>query len=556
MSDLTGPGGLFEIVEEAVLGVPTRVWKNAPSSLRDMWDQSAGHADRTYLVYEDTRYTYAQAHRAVAALARQLTERWGVGQGDRVAIAMRNYPEWALAFWATVAIGAVAVPLNAWWTGAELAYGLADSGAVVLFADRERRERLIGHLDPLRLRAVVAVREPEASAGVEPFDDMIQSLDERLPDVDISPDDDATILYTSGTTGKPKGAVGTHRNIGNFVMNGLYAAATGARVAPPPAEPGAPPPAPPVTLLTFPLFHVGGLQSHLVPYTMYGGTLVLMYRWDAEKAVGLIESEKVTAFSGVPTTVFQLLDAAQRRGVDLTSVTGMSSGATLVPPELVRRIDTQFASRVSPANGYGLTETSGAMVFNAGTRYIEQADSVGVPISPVNEVAVVDDEGRPAPNGIVGEVWLKGPTVVRGYFNNPEATAESFSDGWFHTGDLGRLDEGGRLYVVDRIKDVVIRGGENIYAAEVEGALFEHPDVRDVAVIGLPHPQLGEEVCAVVRLRDGAPVDEDALRRHVAERLAAFKVPARIFFRDEELPRNAAGKVLKRQLREELSAAR
>jgi acyl-CoA synthetase (AMP-forming)/AMP-acid ligase II len=252
--------------------------------------------------------------------------------------------------------------------------------------------------------------------------------------------------------------------------------------------------------------------------------------------------------------VFQLLEVAAAKGKELSSLAGISSGATLVPPELVRRIDEQTQSRATPGNGYGLTETSGAAIANFGAAYVARPDSVGLPIAPVIEVRIAGDDGQPLPPGQVGEIWLKGPTVVKGYYNLPDETAAAFTDGWFHTGDAGRLDEDGYLYVVDRLKDVVIRGGENIYAAEVEAALYEHPDVTEAAIIGIAHDRLGEEVGAVIRTREGASLSEEDVRAHVASRLAAFKVPSKVWITTEELPRNATGKVLKRQLRESFTA--
>ncbi len=544
------PVNPFEIVETEVLGVPMKVFAHQPGSLRQIWDLSAAFGDRDFLVFEHERITFAEAHRMVRVLAHRLLDVHGVRQGDRVAIATRNYPEWAIAYWATVSIGAVAVPLNAWWTGPELAYGLTDSGAVLLFADDERAERLEPHLADTAVRAVVLIRSDRSLPNGEQFADAVAGDAPPIPPVEIAPDDDATIMYTSGTTGRPKGAVQTHRNFGAFLMNGVYRTAMAAAAAPPPSTP----PLPPATLLTLPLFHVGGLQSFLLPFTASGGKVVLMYKWDADEAVELIEREGVTSLAGVPTTVFQLLEAAAAKGVELASLTGLSSGATLVPPELVRRIDEQSKSRVAPGNGYGLTETSGAAIANFGAAYVARPDSVGLPISPVIEVRIAGDDGNPLPVGEVGEIWLKGPTVIRGYFNLPEATAAAFHDGWFRTGDAGKLDDEGYLYVVDRLKDVVIRGGENIYAAEVEAALYEHPDVTEAAIVGIPHPRLGEEVGAVIRVREGSALSDDDVRAHVGARLAAFKVPSRIWISTDELPRNATGKVLKRQLRDSLSS--
>jgi long-chain acyl-CoA synthetase len=535
-------GDMFEIVDAEVRGRPMRVFAATPPSLRALWELSAGHGDATYLVYEGRRYTYADAHRIVGSVGAHLAG-LGVKPGDRVAIAMRNLPEWPMAFWAIVGMGAVAVPLNAWWTGPELAYGLTDSGARVLFADRERLERLQPHLGDTAVE--------HAYAGVEGFEPG------TLPATAIDPDDDATIMYTSGTTGRPKGAVGTHRNLCAHVMNAIYATAgPGAAAAGQggqAAQGDGRPALPAATLLTFPLFHVGGLHSFLVPYTIAGGKVVLMYRWDAATALDLIEAEDVTAVGGVPTTMFELLDEARRQGRSLDSVAGVAAGATLVPPELVRRIDHQLAHRAAPTNGYGLTETSGAAIANTGTNYLAHPDSVGKPISPVMEVRIAAPDGTPAPLGDTGEIWLRGPTVFKGYHGLPEETAAALVDGWFRTGDVGRVDDEGFVYVVDRLKDVIIRGGENVYAAEVEAVLYDHADVAEAAIVGVPDERLGERVAAFVRLRDGATVTPDDLRDHVAGRLAAFKVPAAVVVSAEPLPRNAAGKVLKRELRDRVA---
>jgi acyl-CoA synthetase (AMP-forming)/AMP-acid ligase II len=544
---MTDLGPMFAIETVDVRGVPTKVFTHAPPSLRAIWEGSAAHGANDYLVYEGERTTFAEAHAQVRALATWLRDA-GVQQRDRVAIATRNHPEYAIAFWAAQVLGATVVPLNAWWTGPELVYGLQDSGAVVLVADDERAERIAPHLATTSVRATVLVRGASAIDGT-PFADAIATPEAPLPEIAIDPDDDATIMYTSGTTGRPKGAQQTHRNFGNFLMQGIYRAALAAVDAGPPL-PDAPPPRQMATLLTFPLFHVGGLQSFLLPFTAAGGKVVLMHHWDAEAAVDIVEREQITTIAGVPTTMFQLLEVARDQGKALESLTGISSGATLVPPELVRRIDQQTAARAAPGNGYGLTETAGAAIANFGAAYVANPESVGKPISPVIELRIADPLGEELPAGEVGEIWLKGPTVVAGYFGLPEETAAAFTDGWFHTGDLGRLDDDGNLYVVDRLKDVVIRGGENVYAAEVEAALYEHPDITEAAIIGVPHDRLGEEVGAVVRVRDGAELTEDDVRSHVASRLAAFKVPTHVWLVDEELPRNASGKVLKRELRD------
>jgi long-chain acyl-CoA synthetase len=555
----TGAGDPFEIVEQEVDGVRLRVFAHAPPSLRSIWEQSAAHGSADYLVFEGDRYTFERAHAIVATLAWRLRDGFDVAPGDRVAIAMRNFPEWALTFWAAACVGAVIVPLNSWWTGPELAYGLADSGTKLLVADGERLERLEGHMDGTGVEHVVAARTEQIPNGAWAFAEVLDGpegagRDGALPAVEVGPDDDATIMYTSGTTGRPKGAVGTHRNIGGHVMNAMWAAAAAA-AASSSGPAAATPSAPPATLLTFPLFHVGGLHSFLIPYTVAGGKVVLLRRWDVAQALDLVDAERISSVAGVPTTMFELLDEARRQGRRLDSVTGVAAGATLVPPELVRRIDKQLVSRAAPTNGYGLTETSGAAIANSGADYLAHPDSVGRPVSPVMEVRIADPDGAPVATGEVGEIWLRGPTIIRGYFGNDEATAAAISDGWFRTGDAGRLDGDGFLYVVDRLKDVVIRGGENVYAAEVEAALYEHPDVAEAAIVGVPDERLGEAVAAVVRRHDGATVDAAGLQAHVAGRLAAFKVPSVVHLTPDALPRNAAGKVLKRELRDTLAPA-
>jgi long-chain acyl-CoA synthetase len=564
IAELTAAGGAFEIVTVPVRGLPMRAYSGGPRSLREVLELSRGYADREFLVYQDERWTYEQHYQVAAALARRLRDRHGVAKGDRVAIAMRNYPEWAPAFWACQAIGAVAVPLNAWWTGAELEYALRDSGAVVLIADAERYERLAGLTGGLdALRTVVVVREagqedpgggrfrPAFASGagrltVEAWQDVLADVDPAggLPEAEIDIDDDTTIMYTSGTTGRPKGAISTHRNHCTTLVNTVLAGLVNATLA------GTQPDlsVQPAALQTFPYFHIGGL-SLLYLHTALGAKVVLMYKWDVDEAVMLAGREGVTSFVMVPMLLRQFLDHPQ--AADVTSLLGIAAGAAPVPPDLIRNMEEKYERKVSPANAYGLTETTSAVIANSAEMYFTHPDSVGLP-APGTELRVVDAAtGADVTPGDVGELWIYGPNVVRGYWNDPAGTAAAFTEGWFHTGDLARIDGDGLVYVVDRLKDIVIRGGENVYCAEVEAALYEHPDVADVAIIGVPHRSLGEEVAAVIQLRDGAGTGPDELRAHVAARLAAFKVPSRVFFRTAPLPRNATGKLLKRQLRDE-----
>ncbi len=543
---LTAPGAPFEMEERVIRGIPTRVWKNAPPTLRAVFDGSRAHGELPFIVYEEERLSYAEHYRRSAALARALARRFGIAKGDRVALAMRNFPEWSIAFWAAVSAGAVVVPLNAWMTGAELQYCLEDSGARLLIADAERLERLLPHLAGLRLEAVLVARAGHAlPQGAMRLEDALGD-DGALPEVTIDPEDDATIFYTSGTTGKPKGALGTHRNICTNLLSIAFARARVLlrRGEPLPAPGTAPKTA---TLLSVPFFHATGCHSVLCAVLHGGNKLVLMHRWEPERALRLIERERINSFGGVPSMAWQVLEHPAFERYDLSSVESIGYGGAPAAPELVARIKEKFP-KVMPGNGYGLTETSSVTSQNAAEDYQRKPDSAGLVI-PVCDVRVVDAAGRDVARGEIGELWVKGPNVVKGYWNKPEATAASFSAGWLHTGDLVRIDEEGFLYILDRVKDMLIRGGENVYCVEVEDALYSHPAVMDAAVIGIPHRVLGEEVGAVVQVKPGTAIDETALRRHVGERLAAFKVPVRILLRDEPLPRNANGKILKRELK-------
>jgi long-chain acyl-CoA synthetase len=415
------------------------------------------------------------------------------------------------------------------------------------------------HLPSLDLAAVVVAKAGARDVGTAVrYEDVVggPAPGAPLPTVAIDPEDDATIFYTSGTTGRPKGALGTHRNIcTNLVSLLLGQARNAARAGGQTGAGDAAPAAPPVQnayLLSVPFFHATGCHSVLAANLAFGGKIVIMHKWDPERALELIERERVTTFGGVPSMVWQVLESPSFATRDLSSVRSIGYGGAPAPPELVRRIEAMFPGR-TPSNGYGLTETSSVTTQNIGADYVRKPDSVGVPV-PVCDVQVVGPEGDPLPAGEVGELWIRGPNVVKGYWAKPEATADAFvADGWFRSGDIARIDDEGFVFIVDRAKDMVIRGGENVYCAEVEGALFEHPAVTDVAVFGVPHQVLGEEVAAVVCLRPGASATAEELKAHVRERLAAFKVPAHLWFRAEELPRNPAGKVLKRELRDELA---
>jgi long-chain acyl-CoA synthetase len=539
--------GPFELAEDRSAGYPIRVYKNAPASFRQVLEGTRAFGERTFSIYGDETLTYADHYAQIAALARHLLER-GVAKGDRVAIGMRNYPEWNIAFWACQSIGAIVVALNAWWTGAELSYALDDSAPAALIIDGERLERVRGLIGRPSIKSVVVTRRGHAGEGGVDFAEVVAGGAAELPPADVGPADLATILYTSGTTGNPKGAMATQRNHMTNLMNTLLAG-TVARVMmglPAEADPAAPQSG---VLQTFPFFHIGGLTGLYVGFAT-GARMAMMYKWAPADAVQLIQTHKLSGVSGVPIVVRQLLETAEIMGADMSTLLGVTSGGAPVPPDLIRRIGDQFQARAAPGNGYGLTETTSAVVTNGGADYLARPDSVGRPVITA-EVRIVDDNGVDVPRGDIGELWIRGPNVIPGYWNNPEATEAAFGGGWFRSGDLGYVDAEGFHHVVDRKKDVIIRGGENVYCAEVEAALLEQPKVRDAAVVGLPHPDLGEEVAAVIQVDplDDLPSTADALRAALSERLARFKIPTSIKLTTGDLPRTATGKILKRELR-------
>jgi long-chain acyl-CoA synthetase len=540
----TGP---LELTLDASQGEPPmRVYRNAPASLREVLQSTLAHGDRTYLIYEDETLTYREHYGKAAALAQRLLDA-GVHKGDRVAIGMRNYPEWSLSWWACQAIGAIAVALNAWWTGPELAFALRDAEPSALLIDGERLERLAPLLSDRGVKLELVARRGGVGPGGEDFAEAVATPLAELPAAKVGPSDLATILYTSGTTGNPKGAMATHRNHVTNLMNTMLGGAVARAVANLPApDPAAPQPG---ALQTFPFFHIGGL-SGLYIGAATGSKLALMYKWVPHEGVRLVETHQLTSVAGVPIVVRQLLETARSSGASMASLMGVASGGAPVPPDLIRRIGEQFQARASPGNGYGLTETTSAVIANGGPDYLAHPDSVGRPAITA-DARVVDEDGRDRAVGEIGEIWIRGPNVIPGYWRNPEATEAAFGGGWFRTGDLGLRDEAGLYYVVDRMKDVIIRGGENVYCAEVEAALLEHPRVRDAAVVGLPHQDYGEEVAAVIQvtaadLADPAAADE--IRESLADRLARFKIPTAIRLTEGELPRTATGKILKREL--------
>ena len=501
---LTAPGAPFEINEVEVRGIRVKAFANAAPSLREFWLQSSGHGDKDYLVYGAERWTYTDAHREVASVAAWLSAN-GVSPGDRVAIAMRNYPEWLLAYWATVSMGATVVGLNAWWTGPEMVYGLRDSEPKVLILDRERLDTLTPHRTEIGDFRLVGVRiEGDRPEGLVDWAEL-RGHEPALPDVTVDPDSDACIFYTSGTTGRPKGAQLTHRGCTNNDMAVAFGALSMASAAGMAGrgggEQGAEPPARPplAALVTTPLFHVTANNCVAHAATMAGGKLVLMYKWDVGEALGLIEREKITNLSGVPVMARELIAHPDFDRYDTSTLSALGGGGAQLQPDLVEKIDKQVKT-ARPGTGYGMTETCGIITSVSSDYFVDKPASAG-PAMPNFEVKCVDDEGNELAPGEVGELWVRSAQVIAGYLNRPEATAETITDGWLHTGDVARIDEDGFVFIVDRAKDMVLRGGENVYCAEVETAIFDHDAVAECAVFGMPDDRLGEEVAAAATTR-------------------------------------------------------
>ena len=535
----TGPGQAYELVDAVVGGRTVRVFRHAPASMRALYEQTA--SDLPFLAYQDEHWTFAQAWQAAARIGHVLVHDCGVKHGDRVAIAMRNYPEWVLAFTAITAIGAVAVGMNAHWQADEMAYALADCDARVVFADSERLQRL----EQGTALQVLAVRTDKLPPGARSLAALTAALgDVPMPPANIAPDDLAIMMYTSGSTGHPKGVPSTQRNILSALLSWEADRCVGELLA------GIEPAAPAVqlgTLLAVPLFHVTGLHaSYLVSYRLQR-RVVCMYRWDADAAAALIEREKLSSVVAPAAVTGDLVRVAQQGQHDLSSLLAVGGGGAPRAPEQVRQIAASFGNAL-PNIGWGMTETNAIGAGNGGEDYLRKPASSGR-CSLVLQLKVVDEAGNTLPAGQRGELLVRGTSVFGGYWKRPEANAQDFVDGdWFRTGDVAFIDEEGFLFIVDRIKDLIIRGGENIGCGHVEAALLLHPRVQEAAVYAVPDERLGEEVGATVYASEGLDLDE--LRQFLATQLARFELPRHVVLATQPLPRTPSGKIFKRQIRE------
>lgn len=551
--ELCAVGERFEMESVVVNGREMRCWKHQHRNLIELARHANDHFhERDFIVLEDDRISYGAWYRAVVRLSAALIAS-GIQKGDRVGLAMRNLPEWPVAFFAASATGAIVVPLNAWWTGRELRHGLYQSGSRIVICDGERWDRIrpeMERLPSLEKAFVCRIDDqlPEQAVRLEDVvgvpGDYARLPQGDLPDISIGPEDDATILYTSGTTGVPKGALATHRSNLMHIFGAAYAAARTAR------RRGEQPPAlaAPTLLSAVPLFHVTGLNACLLPVIDAGGTFVMMRKWDAGQALKLIERNKVTTVGGVPTIALGLVDHPDRDNHDLMSLATVFYGGAAPPSELATRIAFELHAR--PSNGWGMTEVCAVGTTHSAEDYINRPDSCG-PAYPGSELRIADPEtGAVLPVGAVGELQIRGPQIIKGYWNNPEATAATIREGWLRTGDLARLDDEGFCFIVGRAKEVIIRGGENIYPLEIENILYQHPAITDAGVVGIPHPSLGEQPAAVVCLAVNCEATASDIKTWLATQIAAYKIPVKIAVLDGTLPRNAAGKVMKADLRD------
>lgn len=529
--ELTGPGGPFEVVVEDVLGAPAQVFRNRRTSLTELLAESAGHGDRDYIVTEDERISFAEHSARVASLARALREDYGVRQGDRVAILAANSPGWIVSFWATVSLGAVAVGYNAWWSRREVEYALGHTRPKVVIADARR----VPLVDADATVLLTIEGDVERLSRLHPG--------AGLAAPDIAEDDPAVILYTSGTSGRPKGAVHSHRNLLAVVdyhrMGDALAAGLGDPTGPERRH-----------LLVLPLFHIATLHNLAVPRLATGTAVVLHQgRFDVDRVLRLIERERVTNWGVVPTMANRLVEHGDLSAYDLSSLTAFSLASAPSSPVLKDRLRAVLpVAEQALVDSYGLTESSTAVAMATPADLAAAPGTLGRPVVTV-ELEIRDPAGEPLPDGEEGEICCRSPFNMLGYWEDPQATQEALRPGrWLHTGDIGTREDG-RIRLTSRRSDLIIRGGENVYPAEIEHVLAEYPGVRECVVLGVDHADLGQEVLAVVVGDGSGALTEDGLRAHASDRLARFKVPSRWRITDESLPRNATGKVVRRAVR-------
>ena len=550
-AQLTGPGAPFELETITVNGQSMTAYRRALASLPDLLNAGRVHGELEFMVYEGDRWTFSRFFAAVDALSGRLQAQCGIQKADRVAIAMRNRPEWAVAFVAVALLGAIPVPLNSFGLHEELMDNLRDIGAKLLICDQDRHARVATDLPGLGCTALVV---DAASPGPLDWAAMTSPGGPVCQPPVLGADDPALILFTSGASTKAKGVLSNQRAVCQALCNIDYIGALSAMTSPAVVAVMMARRLQPTTLTAVPLFHVSGLHAQLLAALRHGRRLVFMHRWDPATALAMIRAERITQFNGAPAMVQQLLAQPGFDDPDLTStLMGIGFGGAGLPQRLIDEVQKRRGEGMNGI-GFGMTETNGVGAAAAGNLFQAFPDKAGL-LSPIIELRVAEFDGTPIPTGEAGELWMRGVTVMQAYWAQPDATAAVFSDGWLRSGDIGIVDADGLLRVVDRIKDVINRNGEKIAAAEVESCLLQHPGIVEAAVFSQPDDLTGEAVVAAVVTAPGVELTQEAVRAHVASHLAAYKVPLRVFIRWEPLPRNPAGKMLKTTIKRELSQA-
>ena len=544
---LTAPGMPFEVITKTVDSVDYQGIARQPANMAQLFMLCLQYGEADFLVLGDQRYSFAETYSAAAMIAHALIERYKIKKGDRVGIAAKNSIEWLIVAIAVMASGAILVPFNAWWRRPELAYGIKDTQPEVIFADASRLARFEGLPEAAGITFIgLEMKEPMAPAEAV-FDDLVEKgVPTAMPEVDIDSSDDVLILYTSGSTGYPKGAVSTHEALVSAIMAlSVIAAAVKLAIVGPDGEM----PRQPAALVAGPFFHVAALHVGCLMSLVIGRRVVMIDKWDAEEVLRLIEKESITNCGGVPAMTLEVLEAAKTTNYDLSSIMDMTTGGAPFPPGMISEVP-EIIPGARTTCIYGLTETNALGTVITRDAYLDRPDSVGKALPPIVEIKIVDEEGTDLPTDEIGEILIKTIASARGYWNQPDDTAEAFRDGWHLTGDVGYLDEEGYLFISDRKKDIIIRGGENISSVEIEGVLYHHPDVAEVAVFGLPDERLGEIVAALIRPKAGRRVNKEALAEFVGEKLAYFKVPERFLEATEPIPKTATMKFDKPRLRD------